>query len=92
MDASYVKHLKASKSANESFFTTFKIKRYKNGLLKAKGNTTETKRIVEEATINLMKAYEQDGANSIEEWEVDELIEWTNGLNYDELVKINKFH
>jgi hypothetical protein len=65
-------------------FNKFKTKRYKNGLLKAKGNTTETKRIVEEATINLMKAYEQDGASSIEEWEVDELIEWTNGLNYDE--------
>lgn len=82
MDASNVRDFLDLKQ--KRFLTKFKTKRYKNGLLKAKGNTTETKRIVEEATINLMKAYEQDGASSIEEWEVDELIEWTNGLNYDE--------
>lgn len=33
-----------------------------------------------------MDAYENNGAESVEDWEVDELIEWTNGLSFESYV------
>ena len=61
------------------FFTN----RYTNGMLKPKGDSDETNMIIEEAAKNLVEAFEKDGVNSVEDWEVDELLEWTNGLSFE---------
>jgi hypothetical protein len=53
-------------------------------MLKAKGGDPETKIIVEEAAKNIISTLESEGVNSIEDWEVNELLEWTNTLNFDE--------
>ena len=64
----------------------FEYIRYKNGILIPKGDTEETNNIIEEAARNLVDAYENNGAESVEDWEVDELIEWTNGLSFESYV------
>jgi hypothetical protein len=53
-------------------------------MLKARSNDRETNMIIEEAARNLIDTIETDGYNSIEDWEVNELLEWTNMLNFDE--------
>ena len=40
--------------------------------------------LVERSAQGMMDAVEQLGPNHIVEWEVDELLEWTNALNFDE--------
>lgn len=62
----------------------FLLVRYKEGMLKARSNDRETNMIIEEAARNLIDTIETDGYNSIEDWEVNELLEWTNMLNFDE--------
>jgi len=59
-------------------------KMYSEGMLKAKAGDPETKIIVEEAAKNLISTLESEGMNSIEDWEVNELLEWTNTLNFDD--------
>ena len=54
-------------------------------MLKPKGESYETNLIIEEAAKNLVEAFEKDGVNSVEDWEVDELLEWTNGLSFERL-------
>jgi hypothetical protein len=54
-------------------------------MLKPKGESDETNLIIEEAAKNLVEAFEKDGVNSVEDWEVDELLEWTNGLSFERL-------
>jgi hypothetical protein len=58
--------------------------RYEQGMLKAKGSDQETNKIIDEATKNLMDAYDSNELNLIEDWEVNELLSWTNGLNFEE--------
>lgn len=53
-------------------------------MLKAKSNDKETNMIIEEAAKNLIDTLENEGLDSIEDWEVNELLEWTNTLNFDE--------
>lgn len=53
-------------------------------MLRPKGNDQETNEIIEEAAKSFFKAFDSNGPGSIQDWEVDELIEWTNGLNFDE--------
>ena len=52
-------------------------------MLKPKGDSVETNLIIEEAAKNLVEAFEKQGVNSVEDWEVDELLEWTNGLSFE---------
>jgi hypothetical protein len=61
-------------------------KMYKEGMLKARSNDRETNMIIEEAARNLIDTIETEGFNSIDDWEVNELLEWTNMLNFDEYV------
>ncbi len=59
-------------------------KMYKNGILKAKGNDPESNEIIEQTTKDLLDAFDTVGVENIDNWEVDELLNWTNGLNFDE--------
>lgn len=58
--------------------------RYEKGILCARTEHQETALLVEKSTYGMMCAAEILGADHIAEWEVDELLEWTNALNFDE--------
>lgn len=58
--------------------------RYEEGILRARTEHQETALLVEKSTYGMMCAVEQLGTDHIAEWEVDELLEWTNALNFDE--------
>ena len=59
-------------------------KRYRDGMLQAKTDDTETVALIDGATIGMVSAINQHGPDAVQEWEVDELLEWTTSLNYDE--------
>ena len=40
--------------------------------------------LVENAAEGLVKVYETKGMNAVKDWEVDELLSWTNALNFDD--------
>ncbi|XP_076869550.1 protein MFI isoform X2 [Brachyhypopomus gauderio] len=61
-------------------------KMYDQGSLRACTERRETALLVENSTQGMMNTVQQLGPNSILEWEVDELIEWTNALNFDEYI------
>ena len=68
---------------NTIFYLLFH--RYREGMLKAKkDHNANITNLVEKAAQGLVLATEQRGTDAVEEWEVDELLEWTNGLNFDE--------
>ena len=58
--------------------------RYMKGFLKPSGDDDETNQMIEKATKNFLQAYNRNGIENIADWEVDELVNWTNTLNYDE--------
>lgn len=62
-------------------------KMYKEGLLRAKTGDVETNMIIEEAAKSLIDTLDKDGLHTIEDWEVNELLEWTNALNFDDYSK-----
>ena len=43
----------------------------------------ETEHIVKTVAEGMMGATDARGADAVEDWEVDELLEWTSGLNFD---------
>ena len=59
--------------------------RYKEGMLKARAGQggRETEHIVKTVAEGMMGATDARGADAVEDWEVDELLEWTSGLNFD---------
>ncbi|XP_070960451.1 protein MFI-like isoform X1 [Oncorhynchus clarkii lewisi] len=59
---------------------------YDRGCLHARTEHSETAMLVERSAQGMMDAVEQLGPNHIVEWEVDELLEWTNALNFDEYI------
>ncbi|XP_029611046.1 protein MFI isoform X2 [Salmo trutta] len=59
---------------------------YDCGCLHARTEHSETAMLVERSAQGMMDAVEQLGPNHIVEWEVDELLEWTNALNFDEYI------
>ncbi|KAL2085877.1 hypothetical protein ACEWY4_019197 [Coilia grayii] len=59
-------------------------KMYEEGVLCARTEHRDTALLVEKSTCGMMFAVQQLGADNISEWEVDELLEWTNALNFDE--------
>ena len=64
-------------------------KMYRNGMLRPTDNNPATQKFMDEAAKSLMETIDRrDGQDfnilSVEEWEVEELLEWTNGLNFDE--------
>ena len=61
--------------------------RYREGALHAKGGLGEaTSSAVDVATRELVSLTENHGPDTVEEGDIDELLKWTNGLNYDQLV------
>ena len=62
----------------------FKCHRYRDGMLQAKAEDAETVALIDGATTGMVSAIKQHGAEAVEEWEVDELLEWTTSLNFDE--------
>ncbi|XP_030623424.1 protein MFI [Chanos chanos] len=59
-------------------------KMYEVGALHARTEHRETAVLVERSTEGMMNAVEQLGPDHVADWEVDELVEWTNALNFDE--------
>ncbi|XP_067108209.1 protein MFI [Osmerus mordax] len=62
-------------------------KMYKQGSLHARTQHPEAAALVECSAQGMVDAMETLGANHIVDWEVDELIEWTNALNFDEYIR-----
>ncbi|CAF0988060.1 unnamed protein product [Brachionus calyciflorus] len=62
-------------------------KLYMKGMLKPSGDDDETNQMIEKATKNFLQAYNMNGIENIADWEVDELVNWTNTLNYDDYYK-----
>ncbi len=60
------------------------LRRYREGALKAKEQNTNVTSLVESAAVGLASSSQSRFHDSVEEWEVDELLEWTNGLNFEE--------
>ncbi|KXJ17075.1 Uncharacterized protein C11orf65 [Exaiptasia diaphana] len=60
-------------------------KMYKQGMLQAKQEQdSETQNIIETVAQGMVNAADARGSEAVEDWEVDELLEWTNGLNFDQ--------
>ncbi|KAJ8010861.1 hypothetical protein DPEC_G00079530 [Dallia pectoralis] len=59
---------------------------YDLGCLIANTEHSETAVLVEKSARGMMDAVEKLGTAHILEWEVDELLEWTNALNFDEYI------
>ena len=61
--------------------------RYRDGALKAKQGLSEaTSSAVDLAARELVSLTESYGAGPVDEGDIDELLQWTNGLNYDKSV------
>ncbi|XP_027436344.1 protein MFI isoform X1 [Zalophus californianus] len=61
-------------------------KMYYAGNLQAKSTNHRTLDLIHTATKGLMRAVEGGGIDSVMEWEVDEVLNWTNALNFDEYI------
>ena len=56
-------------------------------MLKAKhGADVETEKVVQSVAEGMLAITDTRGQEAVEDWEVDELLEWTNGLNFDQYV------
>ena len=56
-------------------------------MLKARhGGDIETEQIVQSVAEGMLAITDTRGQDAVEDWEVDELLEWTNGLNFDQYV------
>ncbi|KAL4233843.1 hypothetical protein ACF0H5_008519 [Mactra antiquata] len=59
-------------------------KMYKDGMLKAKSDDKETIQLIEGAAAGMVATVENYGTDALEDWEVDELLDWTTSLNFDD--------
>lgn len=73
-----------------SYFILFFVHiRYRDGALKSREETMQSlieKDLIESTTKEMDNAAKAGFESAIEEWEVDELLNWTNALNFDEYV------
>ncbi|KAG8136914.1 hypothetical protein E2320_005459, partial [Naja naja] len=51
--------------------------------LQVKTENPEAIALIQRATEGLIKSLEKEGIDQVMEWEVDEMLKWTNALNYD---------
>ncbi|XP_032878593.1 protein MFI isoform X1 [Amblyraja radiata] len=58
-------------------------KMYREGILQAQTQDPTAAVLVQRATEGVFNSLEQHGPNAVLDWEVDELIEWTNALNFE---------
>ncbi|KAM4795502.1 protein MFI [Rhinophrynus dorsalis] len=61
-------------------------KMYYEGSLHVETTDPNTAELVDQATQGLIYSAEKHGMDSVMDWEVDELLIWTNALNYDEYI------
>jgi hypothetical protein len=54
--------------------------------LKQNENEREMSRLINETTTSILRIFNAYGAEAVEDWEVNELLEWSHSLNYDEYV------
>ncbi|XP_006899127.1 PREDICTED: uncharacterized protein C11orf65 homolog [Elephantulus edwardii] len=64
---------------------------YYAGSLEAKSTNYETLGLIHAAAKGLIRTFEKDGVDSVMEWEVDEVLNWTNTLNFDKMVALWRF-
>ncbi len=57
--------------------------RYREGALKINEDDSNIKSLIESATKGVTDSSQTQLHESVDEWEVDELLEWTNGLNFE---------
>jgi len=62
-------------------------KMYREGRLITKTRDEKANMLVKKATEGIIRTYNKQGCDCIEDWEVDELLKWTNCLNFDEYQK-----
>ena len=55
-------------------------------MLNAKVADEETVRLIEGAAAGMVATIERQGEEAVQDWEVDELLEWTTSLNFEEWV------
>ena len=63
------------------------VHRYKEGMLRARQGDPKTEQVVQSVAEGMLTITDTRGQDAVEDWEVDELLEWTNGLNFDQYVK-----
>ena len=63
------------------------VHRHKEGMLRARQGDRETEQVVQSVAEGMLTITDTRGQDAVEDWEVDELLEWTNGLNFDQYVK-----
>ena len=69
------------------FLTRSLSHRYSEGMLLTKrGTESPVLRDIETSLKGLVQVTDRKGYEAVDEWEVDELLEWTNGLNFDSYV------
>ncbi|KAL8562448.1 hypothetical protein ACOMHN_008592 [Nucella lapillus] len=59
-------------------------KMYKQGMLRARSDDQETVQLIEGAAAGMMATVHSQGPDALEDWEVDELLDWTTSLNFEE--------
>lgn len=59
-------------------------KMYKEGMLHARANDQQTIQLIEGAAAGMMATVDREGPDALEDWEVDELLDWTTSLNFDQ--------
>ena len=64
--------------------TSLYLFRYHEGMLKAKVDDEETIGLIEGAAAGMVATIERHGPGAVQDWEVDELLEWTTSLNFEE--------
>ncbi len=53
-------------------------------MLKAKTKDQGMVQLIEDAATGLVATMDNQGPEAIQDWEVDELLDWTTGLNFDD--------
>nr|KAG5694852.1 hypothetical protein BaRGS_028780 [Batillaria attramentaria] len=59
-------------------------KMYKEGMLRARADDRETVQLIQGAAAGMIATVEEQGPGALEDWEVDELLDWTTSLNFEE--------
>uniref|UniRef100_A0A8C3RP41 Uncharacterized protein n=1 Tax=Chelydra serpentina TaxID=8475 RepID=A0A8C3RP41_CHESE len=66
-------------------------KMYYAGSLRVKTEDPTTTILIQRSAEGIVNAVEKGGADNVMEWEVDELLQWTNALNFEEALMIPSF-
>nr|XP_039247995.1 protein MFI-like [Styela clava] len=62
-------------------------KMYKQGMLQVKIEDSETSELVKKAADGLINTVDSHGPDGVMDWEVDELLQWTTALNFDDYLE-----